>query len=110
MVLLATVCLSASMCNAKPYTPAFRPHLYMYAHSNELDEVGVISLNDSSVKVEHTPEMDALFDVSSYNLTSFNSHLIFRSNNSANSLSHYSPHPTLMLLRHQTSRNYILGS
>lgn len=35
----------------------------MYAHSNELDEVGVISLNDSSVKVEHTAEMDALFDV-----------------------------------------------
>lgn len=36
----------------------------MYAHSNELDEVGVISLSDSSVKVEHNAEMDALFDVS----------------------------------------------
>ncbi|KAF8304782.1 kinesin-like protein [Clavulina sp. PMI_390] len=39
-----------------------RPHLYMYAHSNELEEVGVISLSDSSVKVEHTAQMDALFD------------------------------------------------
>jgi len=39
-----------------------RPHLYIYSHSNELDELGVINLNDRSVKVEHTAEMDILFD------------------------------------------------
>lgn len=43
-----------------------RPHLHIYAHSNELDEVGVISLNDSSVKVEHTAEMDTLLGVSEF--------------------------------------------
>jgi len=43
-----------------------RPHLYIYSHSNELDELGVINLNDRSVKVEHTAEMDTLFDVSGF--------------------------------------------
>jgi len=38
-----------------------RPHLYIYAHSNELDEVGVISLSGSGVKVEHSSTMDTLF-------------------------------------------------
>jgi kinesin family protein 1 len=41
-----------------------RPHLYIYSHSNELDEIGVINLNDRRVTVEHAPEMDILFDVS----------------------------------------------
>ncbi|KAG9000608.1 kinesin-like protein Klp8 [Tulasnella sp. JGI-2019a] len=36
-----------------------RPHLYIYAHSNELDETGVITL--SGVKVECNPDMEALF-------------------------------------------------
>lgn len=65
MVLAATVRL---ICYSKRLTfgtyRSHSPHLYMYARSNELDEVGVISLSDSSVKVEHTAEMDALFDVS----------------------------------------------
>ncbi|KAF8334965.1 uncharacterized protein EI90DRAFT_3280114 [Cantharellus anzutake] len=38
-----------------------RPHLYVYAHSNELDEVGIISLSGSGVKVERSDNMDALF-------------------------------------------------
>lgn len=33
----------------------------MYAHSNELDETGIISL--SGVKVEYNPDMEALFGV-----------------------------------------------
>lgn len=40
-----------------------RPHLHMYARSSELDEVGVISLSGSGVKVEYSPDMEALFDV-----------------------------------------------
>ncbi|EJD54101.1 kinesin-like protein [Auricularia subglabra TFB-10046 SS5] len=36
-----------------------RPYLHMYSRSNELDEVGVISL--SGAKVEHDPTMDDLF-------------------------------------------------
>jgi kinesin family protein 1 len=34
----------------------------MYAHSNELDEVGVISLSGSGVKVEWNPDMEALYE------------------------------------------------
>lgn len=34
----------------------------MYAHSNELEEVGIISL--TGVKVEHNPNMEMLFGVS----------------------------------------------
>ncbi|KAG8881779.1 kinesin-like protein Klp8 [Tulasnella sp. 331] len=36
-----------------------RPHLYIYAHSNELDETGVIAL--SGVKVECNSDMEDLF-------------------------------------------------
>jgi len=36
--------------------------LYIYAHSNELEEVGIISL--TGVKVEHNPDMEMLFGVS----------------------------------------------
>ncbi|CAG7848173.1 Kinesin-like protein unc-104 AltName: Full=Protein immaculate connections; Short=DUnc104 [Serendipita indica DSM 11827] len=35
-----------------------RPHLYIYQHSNELDEVGIISL--TGVKVEHSTHMETL--------------------------------------------------
>ncbi|KAL7281993.1 hypothetical protein ACG7TL_003460 [Trametes sanguinea] len=35
-----------------------RPYLHMYAHSNEVEEVGVISLN--GVNIESNPEMEAL--------------------------------------------------
>ncbi|KAI0722047.1 kinesin-domain-containing protein [Cerioporus squamosus] len=35
-----------------------RPYLYMYAHSNEIEEIGVISL--TGVNVENNPEMEAL--------------------------------------------------
>lgn len=38
-----------------------RPYLHMYARSNELDEVGVISL--AGAKVEYDPTMDDLFGV-----------------------------------------------
>jgi hypothetical protein len=41
---------------------ARRPYLYIYAHSNELEEVGIISL--TGVKVEHNPDMETLFVVS----------------------------------------------
>ena len=34
----------------------------MYAHSNELEEVGIISL--TGVKVEHNPNLETLFGVS----------------------------------------------
>ncbi|KDQ12681.1 hypothetical protein BOTBODRAFT_407289 [Botryobasidium botryosum FD-172 SS1] len=37
-----------------------RPHLHMYAHSNELEETGVISL--AGVKVEQSEEMEVLLD------------------------------------------------
>lgn len=39
-----------------------RPYLYIYAHSNELEEVGIISL--TGAKVEHNPDMEMLFGVS----------------------------------------------
>lgn len=35
----------------------------MYAHSNELEETGVVSLS-AGTKVEYNPEMEALFAVS----------------------------------------------
>lgn len=38
-----------------------RPHLYLYAHSNELEEIGVISLSGVGVKVDYDPHMEALF-------------------------------------------------
>lgn len=36
--------------------------MYIYAHSNELEEVGIISL--TGVKIEHNPDMEMLFGVS----------------------------------------------
>lgn len=39
-----------------------RPHLHMFAHSNELEECGVISL--SGVNVESDPAKEALLGVS----------------------------------------------
>ncbi len=38
-----------------------RPYLYMYAHSNEVEEIGVISL--TGVNIENNPEMEALLGV-----------------------------------------------
>ena len=38
-----------------------RPYLHMYAHSNEIEEIGVISL--TGVNVERNPEMEALLGV-----------------------------------------------
>ena len=38
-----------------------RPYLHMYAHSNEIEEIGVISL--TGVNVESNPEMEALLGV-----------------------------------------------
>ena len=38
-----------------------RPYLHVFGHSNELDELGVISL--TGVKIEHNPEMEKLFGV-----------------------------------------------
>ncbi len=38
-----------------------RPYLHLYAHSNELEEVGVVSL--TGVKVEYNPDMEAIFAV-----------------------------------------------
>ena len=39
-----------------------RPYLHMYAHSNEVEEIGVISLN--GVNIESNPDMEALLGVS----------------------------------------------
>ena len=39
-----------------------RPYLHMYAHSNELEEKGVINLN--AVNVESNPDMEILLGVS----------------------------------------------
>lgn len=38
-----------------------RPYLHMYAHSNEVEETGVINLN--GVNIERNPEMEALLGV-----------------------------------------------
>ena len=38
-----------------------RPYLHMYAHSNEVEEIGVISL--TGVNVESNPEMETLLGV-----------------------------------------------
>ena len=38
-----------------------RPYLHMYAHSNEVEEIGVISL--TGVNIESNPEMEALLGV-----------------------------------------------
>ena len=43
------------------YSELSRPYLYMYAHSNEIEEIGVISL--TGVNVESNPEMEALLGV-----------------------------------------------
>lgn len=51
-----------------------RPHLYIYAHSNELDETGVITL--SGVKVEYNPDMEDLFGVSPFFDLLVEAHLI----------------------------------
>lgn len=40
----------------------FRPYLHMYAHSNELEEKGVINLN--AVNVESNADMEILLGVS----------------------------------------------
>lgn len=42
--------------------PVFRPYLHMYAHSDELEENGVINLN--AVNVERNPDMEMLLGVS----------------------------------------------
>ena len=39
-----------------------RPYLHMYAHSNELEEKGVINLN--AVSIESNPDMEMLLGVS----------------------------------------------
>lgn len=39
-----------------------RPYLHMYAHSNELEEKGIINLN--AVNVERNPDMEMLLGVS----------------------------------------------
>ena len=43
------------------YRKPSRPYLHMYAHSNEIEEIGVISL--TGVNVESNPEMEALLGV-----------------------------------------------
>lgn len=40
---------------------ACRPYLHIYAHSDEVEEVGVINLN--GVNIESNPEMEALLGV-----------------------------------------------
>lgn len=51
-----------------------RPYLYMYAHSNELEEKGIVNLN--AVNVESNPDMEMLLGVRLYS--------IFRSPRKAN--------------------------
>ena len=46
-----------------------RPYLYTYAHSNELEEKGVINLN--AVNVESNPDMETLLGVSRWFLDRF---------------------------------------
>ena len=43
-----------------------RPYLHMYAHSNEIEEIGVVSL--TGVNVESNPEMEMLLGVRSVRL------------------------------------------
>ena len=42
-------------------TPVVRPYLHLYAHSNEIEEVGIITL--SGVNVESDPNKTALIGV-----------------------------------------------
>ncbi len=42
----------------------FRPYLHVFAHSNELEETGIISL--SGVNVESDPFKESLLGVSSF--------------------------------------------
>jgi hypothetical protein len=76
----------------------------MYAHSNELDEVGVISLDDSSIKVEHMAEMDILFDVSRP-IPFGGTPLRFQVTSSVNLRSRCLHHPIHMLSRPQAKRS-----
>lgn len=62
MVLLATV--RSDFTQIFHQLTASRPYLYMYAHSNELEEVGVVSL--TGVNVESDPHKEALLGVSAY--------------------------------------------
>jgi hypothetical protein len=48
-------------------TPAKRPYLHVYKHSNEVEEITVISLD--GVNVESNPEMESLLGVSATHLT-----------------------------------------
>lgn len=45
-----------------------RPYLYMYAHSNELEEKGIVNLN--AVNVESNPDMEMLLGVRFYSIFS----------------------------------------
>jgi len=45
------------------HTP-LRPYLHVYKHSNEIEEITVISLD--AVNVESNPEMESLLGVSTY--------------------------------------------
>ena len=46
----------------------FRPYLHVFAHSNELEETGIISL--SGVNVESDPFKESLLGVSSFRVPS----------------------------------------
>lgn len=52
--------------SSHPVVPFCRPYLHMFAHSNEVEEIGVISL--AGVNVENNPEMEALLGVRSFRL------------------------------------------
>ena len=83
----------------------------MYAHSDELEENGVINLN--AVNVERNPDMEMLLGVSPwFSTASFTLTRYSFSANRKSSLSPYSPPPipTLLLLLMQRSFNHGLAS
>ena len=85
-----------------------RPYLYMYAHSNELEEVGIISL--TGVKVEHNTDMEMLFGVRlqgpCYASFVLKGHSRFRNDSPLHSL----PPQTRTRSRHPMKKNSGTGS
>lgn len=85
--------------------------MYLYAHSNELEEVGVISLSGVGVKVDYDPHMEALFAVSNKPTYPTSIPLTDRHTSSRKSIpSNSSPHPTHTPFLYRTRKISSRGS
>ena len=63
-------CMYCVICasSSRPAVRFCRPYLHMFAHSNEVEEIGVISL--TGVNAESNPEMEALLGVRAFHRSS----------------------------------------